>query len=348
MKNKFIWFAVSLLTVTAMVLASCNSTSTSTTTSTASSTTTQIKTTAISAITPTTSTSVQTTTAATTAAGNWWNSLGTPQYGGTMTLRVNTDVGTFDVYSDGAQASLDHLWLENLFSYKWTMDPTLYSYKDFWTPTAYASGQLAQSYEMTDPNTFVVHLRQGIHWQNIPPANGRELIADDVVFHFDRMFGLGDGFTTPAPPNVSQSIKVFLKLQSVTADGNYSVVFKFSGANAEAMVEAMLGPSPQMTIECPDAVKLYGNTSDWHHALGTGPFMLTDYVSGSSATLTKNPNYWGYDERFPQNQLPYVNAVKYLIMPDIATALAALRSGKIDVLDGLAVSDSQSLKKTNP
>ena len=67
-------------------------------------------------------------------------------------------------------------------------------------PTDYAKGELAESWEFTDPSTFVVHLRQGIHWQNIPPANGREFTADDVVFHFDRMFGLGDGFTTAAPP----------------------------------------------------------------------------------------------------------------------------------------------------
>ena len=58
---------------------------------------------------------------------------------------------------------------------------------------------MAQSWEFTDPSTFVVHLRQGIHWQNIPPANGREFTAADVVFHYDRMFGLGDGFTKPSP-----------------------------------------------------------------------------------------------------------------------------------------------------
>ena len=65
------------------------------------------------------------------------------------------------------------------------------------------------------------------------------------------------------------------------------------------------------TIENPEAVKQWGDLTDWHHAIGTGPFILTDFVGGSSATLVKNPNYWGYDERYPQNQLPYVDSVKY-------------------------------------
>jgi len=32
---------------------------------------------------------------------------------------------------------------------------------------------------------------------------------------------------------------------------------------------------------------------DWHNAVGSGPFILTDYASGVGATYTKNPNYWG-------------------------------------------------------
>ena len=69
--------------------------------------------------------------------------------------------------------------------------------------------------------------------------------------------------------------------------------------------------APTVTIENPDAVKQWGNLNDWHHAIGTGPFILTDFVAGSSVTLVKNPNYWGYDERYPQNQLPYVDKLKY-------------------------------------
>ena len=67
---------------------------------------------------------------------------------------------------------------------------------------------------------------------------------------------------------------------------------------------------------------------------------LTDYVEGSSITWTKNPNYWGFDEKLPENRLPYVDEIVALIMPDSAARLAALRSGQIDML--LQAGDSQA------
>jgi ABC-type transport system substrate-binding protein len=76
--------------------------------------------------------------------------------------------------------------------------------------------------------------------------------------------------------------------------------------------------------------------------------MLTDYVSGASVTLSRNPTYWGYDERYPKNQLPYLDTVKILIIPDAATTLAAIRTGKIDAADNLSLQQAQQMKKTNP
>jgi len=59
----------------------------------------------------------------------------------------------------------------------------------------------------------------------------------------------------------------------------------------------------------------------------TGPFILQDFISGKSATLVKNPDYWGYDQRYPQNKLPYFNGVKYLIVPDENEAMDLMRTG---------------------
>ena len=41
--------------------------------------------------------------------------------------------------------------------------------------------------------------------------------------------------------------------------------------------------------------------------VGTGPFELTDWVDGVSYSYTKNPNYWGYDPKYPENRLPYID-----------------------------------------
>ena len=49
----------------------------------------------------------------------------------------------------------------------------------------------------------------------------------------------------------------------------------------------------------------HGNAEDWRTLVGTGSYLLTDWVEGSSLTYEKNPNYWGYDEKYPENRLPY-------------------------------------------
>src|SRR5438128_4510453 len=45
---------------------------------------------------------------------------------------------------------------------------------------------LAERWETPDDLTYVFHLRRGVTWHNKPPLNGRELVADDVKFTFDR------------------------------------------------------------------------------------------------------------------------------------------------------------------
>jgi peptide/nickel transport system substrate-binding protein len=191
--------------------------------------------------------------------------------------------------------------MERLVSDDWTLDPAVWDYKMAWHPSQHMKGQLAERWEFTDPCTHVVHLRKGIHWQDIPPANGREFIADDVVFHFNRLYGLGGGFTKPSPFRVEIS---FQDLISVTATNKYTVVFKFKTPNPEFIMGTLYGVYQGRCMENPEAVRKWGNLSDWHHAIGTGPFILKDFVSGSSATLIKNPNYWGHDERYPRTNSP--------------------------------------------
>src|SRR5215510_5307060 len=45
---------------------------------------------------------------------------------------------------------------------------------------------LAEGWEEPDDLTYVFRLRRGVKWHNKPPLNGRELVADDVKFTFDR------------------------------------------------------------------------------------------------------------------------------------------------------------------
>ena len=346
MKRGAIWIALTCLILTSLVLASCT---TSTKTTPVTQTTTNTTSTATTTTTQKTTTVTTQTTATTTTAttGNWWDSLGKPQYGGTMTIRVKVNLVGWDPYFSASLTTIESAWMEKLTADNWATDPAAWDYKIAFRPSQYVAGQLAASWEFPDPGTYLLHLRQGIHWQNIPPANGREFTADDIVFHYDRMYGLGGGFTKPSPYQVSTA--VIQTLTSVTATDKYTVAFKFTLPNPEAIMESMQAEGANTNdIECPEAVKLWGDVTDWHHAIGTGPFILTDYVSADSATLVKNPDYWGYDEHYPQNKLPYIDKLQYLIIPDDATALAAMRTGKIDILDAVTLQTAQAMKKTNP
>jgi peptide/nickel transport system substrate-binding protein len=190
----------------------------------------------------------------------------------------------------------------------------------------------------------VVHLRKGVHWQDIPPVNGREFTADDVAYHYHRLYGLGHGFTQRGPGAHYQ----FTPLEAVTVIDKYTVAFKWKVPNQEVIRDAMQATGSLAYLEAHEAVEKWGNLDDWHHAIGTGPFILQDLVPGSSATLVKNPNYWGHDDKNPKNQLPYIDTLKIHIIREKADAIEALRAGKIDVLDELLPSQAQAIRKTNP
>ena len=214
------------------------------------------------------------------------------------------NIVNFDPYYESSLIQIFWVWMESLATEDWTLDPSVFDPKILFRPNQYRKGYLAESWEFTDPSTFVVHLRKGIHWQNIPPVNGREFTADDVAYHYHRLFGLGSGLT-PSPEHAT--VPAYKNLISVTATDKYTVVFKWKTANPELIMVSLLALNPSQVFEAREAVEKWGDLSDWHHAIGTGPFILKDFVSDNSATLIKNPNYWGYDERYPQNQLPYVD-----------------------------------------
>ena len=275
----------------------------------------------------------------------WWDKLGKPQYGGEMVLRADRDIVNFDPYYNVFLSQIFWAWMEPLTKNDWTADPGVIDYKRLFRPNQHRKGQLAESWDFPEPGTFVVHLRKGIHWQDIPPVNGREFTADDVVYHYHRLYDLGSGLT-PSPDHAS--LPEYKNLISVTAADKYTAVFMLKVSNPEYIMQNLLAPHPGQVFEAREAVEKWGDVSDWHHAIGTGPFILKDFVSGSSATVTRNPNYWGYDERYPQNKLPYVDSVKFAIIPDDNEALAAMRAGKVDFISPVSFQDARAMHKTNP
>src|SRR5438874_424908 len=58
--------------------------------------------------------------------------------------------------------------------------------RDFLRRTGWGSGGLAASWEgSADFTTWTFKLRQGVKWHNVPPLNGRELVADDIKYCYE-------------------------------------------------------------------------------------------------------------------------------------------------------------------
>ena len=63
------------------------------------------------------------------------------------------------------------------------------------------------------------------------------------------------------------------------------------------------------------------NGEDWarENVVGTGPFVMTEYVQGSHISFVRNENYW-------QEGRPYLDAMEVLFMKDVMTQNVAMQS----------------------
>ena len=129
---------------------------------------------------------------------------------------------------------------------------------------------------------------------------------------------MGSGFTER-----SENALGWPQFESITATDEWTVEFKQKEINVGAL-HAILDGSPYFTYP-PEVIKEHGDVTNWRNLVGTGPMMLTDWTEGSSITWDKNPDYWGFDEKYPENRLPYLDTIRALIMPEVATHMAAIR-----------------------
>ena len=270
-----------------------------------------------------------------------------PKYGGTITIQSSADITNFDPYNASALPTVMGGWLELFYDTDWTLNPSIFDYKLTILNPNYYTPHLATGWEFSDPSTFVVHLRHDVYWQNLAPMNGRQFVASDIVYHYDRQYGIGDGFTT-RDPNLSLPAAGAPNLISCTSPDNFTVVFGYSMPNQAQILQSIEGLGCTNDIEAPEVVQQNGNCNNWRQAVGTGPFILTDFVSGGSATMVRNPSYWGNDERHTATRLPYVDKLQVLVIPSAATALAAVRTGKISIMGGLSWTQAQAMQSTNP
>ena len=273
-----------------------------------------------------------------------------PQYGGTLTYAYLHEPPNADMSIGGYGVAIAVSGvIEKLGHTNWAIDRSVNDLKTSFALIEHYTGAVAESWDISpDGLTYTFNIRKGVNWHNKAPMNGRELVAEDIVFNFHRYSGTGSGFTEP-PPQAGRLAG--MQYESITATDNYTVVFKLIEPPLDAL--RVLIDDIYAFMNAPEAIKQHGDVTDWRNLVGTGPFMMTDWVEGSSITYAKNPDYWGYDEKYPENRLPYVDQLIGLLMTEAATVVSALRTGKVDynahpnaLLKTVDAADS--LRKTNP
>ena len=270
-----------------------------------------------------------------------------PEYGGTLTWVWKSAQANPDPYFGWSNFPTSGV-AEKLGIGNWGIDRDVWDFASGPLPVSAITGSLAESWAMPDDKTFVFNIRDGVRWHNKAPMNGRELTADDVEYNFHRMLGLGK-FTEAGPTPFGAAAPLnAIPFESITATDGSTVVMKLKEPYLPALKLILVDYF--VYIMPPEVIEQHGDVRDWRNLVGTGPLEVTDIAEGSSATWTKNPDYWGYDEKYPQNRLPYVDEVRQLVIPEEATIMAAIRSAKLDFIYpwALSAAGSESIQRTNP
>ncbi len=174
---------------------------------------------------------------------------------------------------------------------------------------------LAENWTVSADNlTWTFNLRQGVKWHN-----GRDFVADDVVYSFDRIIAEGlNGWR-------------FGSVESVTAPDDSTVEIKLTRPSPNLLVSIAgfkgMAIVPREIVE--DGTIATG-------PIGTGPFRFVSQSPDEGIVLEKNPDYW-------QSGLPMLDGVRFVQIPEASTKLTALRTGEVHWIDAVPPQDIESL-----
>jgi peptide/nickel transport system substrate-binding protein len=273
--------------------------------------------------------------------------LSAPEYGGTLTYTASGVGENARNYPGRTGSTLLGGVAEMLAIADWGVSRDVHDHMKRPVPLWVMKGQLADSWEIKDDGTtFEFSIRDGVNWHDKAPLNGRKFVGNDVVVNYERYFGIGEFCEGGVIPQYKA-----IPIDSITAPDDSTVVFKLTQPHLTFLDDIFNAYPPHLVP--PEAIEKECEVSDWRDVVGTGPFELTEVVSDVSVTWTKFPGYYGFDEKFPENRLPYVDEIRMLAMPDEATRISALRTGKIDYLGWsgdtmVTIDQANTLKETNP
>lgn len=186
----------------------------------------------------------------------------------------------------------------------WTVYDNLIGYDA--SMKAQPGRSLAESWEAPDGERFIFHLRDGVVFHDGTPFS-----SEAVRRNWE--WGL--------TPNIRSNVVTDLKpILNVEAPDNWTAVYRLDGPYAP--LPKIWGDRPGMMIS-PTAIDKYGPEVT-NHPVGTGAFVFREQVLDSYVLVERNPRYW-------QPEHPFVDAVRWRIVPDEDAALNGFRSGEFNL-----------------
>jgi len=174
---------------------------------------------------------------------------------------------------------------------------------------------LIKAWEASDDALeWTLYLQEGVTFNN-----GKEFGAADVIWNFNHWLD----------PDVGSSMAA--RLDFLTPEGIEKVddlTIKLTLTRPYADMLLALYDYPSMIA--PDGGWTDFYSGDPADAIGTGPFMLEEFIPDERFVLVANPNYWRLGE--DGQPLPYVDKVIVTAGWDDAARLAALSGGEADLL----------------
>jgi peptide/nickel transport system substrate-binding protein len=176
---------------------------------------------------------------------------------------------------------------------------------------------LAERFVIADDfSSFTFYLRQGIKFSDGTPFN-----ADAVKYVVDlaRVNPIYASYHCFETPEIIDEYTVKVSF----IDGKWN----WDGAKGFASWWGLMMFSPKFLQENDDEALKLG-------AVGTGPFVLTQYIRDQKLIYDKNPDYWRGE--------PYLDGIDYQIIPDATTQLLSFEAKEIHFI-GVQLKDIQRL-----
>ena len=179
-----------------------------------------------------------------------------------------------------------------------------------------------------------------IPWLATDWAESTDGLTWDFTLRDDVNFTDGTPFDADA---VKANIE-HLKDPDTASSTGYLAVGKIDG------IEAVAADQVRFTLSAPDSALLESLSQPWvsiqsptalerdqatncESPVGTGPFIVTDWVKQQSVTLERNEDYNSAPADAENTGAARLDAIEWRFIPDAATRYAALQSGDVDVID---------------